>query len=172
VGLLDKLKAGSRGVMTAADPAPDTSAAPVEEVRRRLHDITGRGIATSEEGGEVIVTWSATVRRSGGGPHAAYDRLYRAVRVELDAEDATAAGICLKATAEADVRHGEISGSKKWERGQHMGSESLRVVAWGGALVTEGAADEEGFKFRWADLRQPVIDAVTGAGWTYRPKRI
>ena len=76
-----------------------------------------------------------------------------------------------RATAEADLHHGELSGSKKWERGQHVGVEALRVVAWGGTLATEGAADEEGFKFRWADLREPVIGAVTGAGWTYKPKR-
>ena len=24
----------------------------------------------------------------------------------------------------------------------------------------------------WSDLRDPVIDAVTGAGWTYKPKRV
>jgi hypothetical protein len=171
MGILDKLRDKSRGVMTAADPAPGTSAAPVEEVRRRLLDISGRGIDTREEGDEVVITWSAAVKRTGGA-HGAYDHLYREVRVELDAADATAIGVCLKATAEADVHHGELSGSKKWERGQHVGSETLSIVAWGGTLATEGAADEQGFKFRWADLRQPVIDAVTGAGWTYKPKRI
>lgn len=171
MGFLDRLREKSRGVMTAAEPEPGTSAAPADEVRRRLLDISGRGIETREEGDEIAVTWSATVTRSSGA-HAAYDHLYREVRVELDTDSATAAGICLKATAEADRHHGELSGTKKWERGQHMGSESLRVVAWGGTLATEGAADEQGFKFSWAELRRPVIEAVTGAGWTYRPKRI
>jgi hypothetical protein len=31
---------------------------------------------------------------------------------------------------------------------------------------------EKGHKFRWTDLRDPVIEAVTGAGWTYRPKKV
>ena len=171
MGFLDTLKERSRGVMTAADPAPGTAAAPEEEVRRRLLAISGRGIDTREDGDEIAITWSATVTRSGSA-QASYDHLYREVRVELEAADATAAGVCLKATAEADRHHGEVSGSKKWERGQHVGSETLRVVAFGATLATEGAAEAEGFKFRWADLRQPVIDAVTGAGWTYRPKRI
>ncbi len=171
MGLLDKLKDKSRGVVTAAEPVPGTSAAPAEVVRRRLLEISGRGIETREAGQQVVITWSATVKRAAGA-HGAYDHLYREVRVELDADESTAAGVCFKATAAADRHHGELSGSKKWERGQHVGSETLRVAAWGGALATEGAADGQGFKFRWVDLRQPVIDAVTGAGWTYKPKRI
>ena len=40
-------------------------------------------------------------------------------------------------------------------------------------IDTEGGADESGYKFSWGDtLRDPVIEAVTGAGWTYKPKRI
>ena len=44
------------------------------------------------------------------------------------------------------------------------------MIAWLGPHATEGGADESGYKFAWSDLREPVIDAVTGAGWTYKPK--
>ena len=53
-----------------------------------------------------------------------------------------------------------------------MGSETMHVIAWLGPHRTEGGADEKGYKFSWGDLRDPVIEAVTGAGWTYKPKRI
>jgi hypothetical protein len=54
-----------------------------------------------------------------------------------------------------------------------MGSEKMHVIAWLGPHKTEGGADEEGYEFSWGDtLRDPVIEAVTGAGWTYKPKRI
>jgi hypothetical protein len=46
------------------------------------------------------------------------------------------------------------------------------VLAWLGPHGTEGGADEKGYKFAWSDLREPVIEAVTGAGWTYKPKKI
>jgi hypothetical protein len=36
----------------------------------------------------------------------------------------------------------------------------------------EGDARKASYKFSWSDLHDPVIDAVTGAGWTYRPKKL
>jgi hypothetical protein len=67
---------------------------------------------------------------------------------------------------------GDLSFTKDWQRGQEMGSETLHVIAWLGPHRTEGGAAERGYKFSWSDLREPVIEAVTGAGWTYKPKRI
>ncbi len=65
-----------------------------------------------------------------------------------------------------------LSGGAEWERGQHIGSETMHVLAWLGPHHTEGGADERGYKFSWADLREPVIEAVTAAGWTYKPKKV
>ena len=56
------------------------------------------------------------------------------------------------------------SASKSWERGQHVGSETLHVLAWLGPHRTRVGPDEKGHKFAWSDLREPVIEAVTGAG--------
>lgn len=46
------------------------------------------------------------------------------------------------------------------------------MIAWLGPHHTEGGAGEEGYKFSWGDLRKQVMDAVTGGGWTYKPKRV
>jgi hypothetical protein len=75
-------------------------------------------------------------------------------------------------TTEAGLGPGVFSGAQSWERSQHVGSETMHVLAWLGPHHTEGGADEKGYKFSWSDLRDPVIEAVTGAGWTYKPKKI
>jgi hypothetical protein len=50
------------------------------------------------------------------------------------------------------------------------------VVAWLGTVTSGGGAEgderEASYKFSWSDLRDPVIDAVTGAGWTYKPRKL
>jgi hypothetical protein len=172
MGFLDKLKAKGRGVLTAAEPEEGVEPQPPDEVRRRLLAITDKGIQTAEEDGDVIVAWSAKVASAGPGG-AGYEHLYRAIRVSLDEDDHEASGIGLKTTTEAEIGlGGDFSGAKDWERGQHVGSETVHVLAWLGPHHTEGGADESGYKFSWSDLRDPVIDAVTGAGWTYKPKRI
>lgn len=172
MGFLDKLKEKGRGVMTAAKPEDGVQAQSPEEVRRRLLAINGKGIETGEDGEEIVVAWAAKVAEAGPGG-ADYEYLYRAIRVKLDEGDREAEGICLKTTtnAEFDVT-GSVSGSKDWERGQHIGSETVHILAWLGPHVTEGGADEKGYKFSWGDLREPVMEAVTGAGWTYKPKKL
>jgi hypothetical protein len=171
MGFLDKLKERSRGVLTVAKPEEGIEGQPLDEVRRRLLAITGKGIQTASDDGDVIVSWSAKVAGAGAGG-AGYEYLYRAIRVSFDEADREASGIGLKATTEAEVGvGGSFSGGKEWERGQHLGSETVHVLAWLGPHHTAGGADESGYKFSWSDLRDPVIDAVTGAGWTYKPKK-
>lgn len=171
VGFLDKLREKSRGVMTAAKPDDGVPPAPPDEVARRLLAIGGKGIETGQEDGTIVVAWSARVASAGVGG-AGYEYRYNAIRVELDPAEREATGLCLKATTDAELRWGgALSGAASWERGQHVGSETLHVLAWLGPHATAGGADERGFKFSWSDLREPVIDAVTGAGWTYKPKR-
>lgn len=172
MGFLDKLKEKGRGVMTAAKPADGVEPQPADAVRERLLAIDGKGIETGADGGEIVVAWSAKVAAAGAGG-AGYEYLYRAIRLELDESDREAAGICFKTSTEAEIGiGGAFSGSKDWERGQHIGSQTLHVLGWLGPHHTEGGADEKGYKFAWGDLREPVIDAVTGAGWTYKPKKI
>lgn len=171
MGLFDKLKEKSRGILTEAKPQEGVAPASEQEVRSRLLAISGRGIQTGEDDNEVIVSWAAKVASAGidGGE---YEYLYRAIRVELDAGKNEAAGVCFKTTSEAELGHDSLALSKKWERGQHVGVETLHVIAWLGPHHVEGGADEKGYKFGWSDLRDPVIEAVTGAGWTYKPKRV
>ena len=172
MGFLDKLKEKGRGVVTAAKPEDGVEAHPADEVRNRLLAISGKGIETgTETDGEIVVAWSAKVASAGPGG-GEYEFLYRALRIELDESEHEAVGIGLKTSTEAELTMGgDFSGSLNWERGQHMGSETLHVIAWLGPHSTEGGADESGYKFSWSDLREPVIDAVTGAGWTYKPKK-
>ena len=170
MGFLDKLK--GTGVLTAAEPEDGVEPQPAEEVKRRLLAITGKGIETGMDEDDVVVAWSAQVDSVGPGG-AGHSYLYRALRIELDEEDHEAKGIGLKTETDAEIGlGGNFSGGAKWERGQHMGSETMHVIAWLGPHRTEGGADEKGYKFSWGDLRDPVIEAVTGAGWTYKPKRI
>lgn len=172
MGFFDKLKDRARGVMTSAEPEAGVSPVSADELRQRLLAISGKGIETAEDEDEVVVSWSAKVAAAGPGS-ASYEYLYRALRVELDAGESTAKGVCFKTTSEAELgASGAASGSKSWERGQHIGSETHHVIAWLGPHHTEGGADEKGYKFTWSDLREPVIETVTGAGWTYKPKRI
>ena len=172
MGFLDKLKEKSRGVMTAAKPDEGVEPQPADVVRERLLAISGKGIETATDAGRIVVSWSAKVAAAGAGG-AGYEYLYRAIRIELDEGEREATGICLKTTTEAEIGiGGSFSGGKEWERGQHIGSETLHVLAWLGPHHTEGGADEKGYKFAWGDLREPVIDAVTGAGWTYKPKKV
>jgi hypothetical protein len=171
MGFLDKLKEKGRGVVTAAKPEDDVEAQPAEEVRRRLLFISGKGIETAESDGDVIVAWAAKITSAGAGA-AGGEYLYRAIRVSLDEQDREASGICLSTTSEAEITiGGSLSGGAGWKRGQEVGSETVHVLAWLGPHRTEGGADEKGYKFSWSDLREPVIDAVTGAGWTYKPKK-
>jgi hypothetical protein len=173
MGFLDKLKEKSRGVMTAAKPEDGVEPQPAAEVRRRLLAISGKGVETAEQDdGTIVVAWAAQIASAGPG-RAGAEYLYRAFRIELDESDHEAAGIGLKTTSEAEVGFGgSFAGSLNWERGQHIGSETVHVIAWLGPHHTGGGADESGYKFSWAELREPIIDAVTGAGWTYRPKKV
>ncbi len=172
MGFLDKLKEKSRGVMTAAKPEDGVPVLGAEELRARLLAISGKGITATEEGGDIVVAWAAKVASVGAGG-AGYENRYRALRISLDEADHEAAGIGLKTTTEAEIGFGGmLSGGTDWERGQHIGSETMHVLAWLGPHQTEGGADERGYKFAWGDLREPVIDAVTGAGWTYKPKKL
>jgi hypothetical protein len=170
MGFLDKLK--GTGVLTDAEPKEGVGPAPAEEVKQRLLAISGKGIQTGMDGDDVVVAWSAKVQ-SAGPSGAGHEYLYRAFKIELDEQGHEAKGIGIKSSNEAEIGiGGHFSGGAKWERGQHMGSETMHVLAWLGPHRTEGGADEEGYKFAWGDLREQVIEAVTGAGWTYKPKRI
>jgi hypothetical protein len=172
MGLLDKLKEKSRGVVSAARPAEGVAPAPADVVAERLLAIGGKGITTTRSDDDVVVAWAARVSSAGAGG-AQHENRYRAIRVTLEADKSTATGLCLKTTTTAELDFdGSLTGTGSWERGQHIGSEKMHVLAWLGPHVTGGGADEEGYSFSWSDLREPVIEAVTGAGWTYKPKKI
>jgi hypothetical protein len=175
VGLFSKLKQKSRGVMTAAEPEEGVAPAPEPEVRDRLLAISGPGIETGEDDGEIVVAWAARVTSVGPGG-GDYTHVYRAIRVELNPGENEASGICFKTNSDAELGPGFISAAKDWERGQHVDSESFKVVAWLGAVASGGGAEGDGreasYKFSWSDLRDPVIEAVTGVGWTYKPRKL
>lgn len=169
MGLLDKLK--GTGVLTSAKPEQGVEPQPPEEVARRLTEISGDGIETEQQGDEIVVSWGAKVK-SAGGASASYRYAYRAIRVRLDAAERIAKGLCLKTTADGRIRGTSFSGGAEWERGQHVGMETFQVVALLGPHETERGADEGGYMFKWSTLRDPVIEAVTGAGWTYKPEKV
>ena len=166
------MKEKGRGVVSAAKPEAGVAPEPADEVRRRLLAISGKGIEVADTDGEITVMWSAKI--AGVSPIGAGSKyLYRAVRIDLDEGDREAKGLCLSTTKTKRLgASGFFTGWSNWERGQPVGGETVHVIAWLGPHETEGAADEKGFKFSWSDLREPVMDAVTGAGWTYKPKAV
>ena len=170
MGLFSKLKEKSRGIMTAAEPEEGVPAAPESEVRDRLLAISGKGIEAGEDDGDIVVAWAAKVDTIGPGGAEA-NHVYRAIRIELDPSENEASGIGYKTDTDAELGPGFMSVAKDWERGQHVGSESFTVIQWLGTVSSGGAAEDGKYKFSWSDLRDPVIDAVTGAGWTYKPKK-
>jgi hypothetical protein len=100
VGLFSKLKQKSRGVMTAAEPEEGVAPAPESEVRDRLLAISGPGIETGEDDGELVVAWAAKVASVGPGG-GDYTHVYRAIRVELNPGENEASGICFKTNSDA-----------------------------------------------------------------------
>lgn len=171
MGFLDKIKEKSEGVLTSAKPDDGVALQDEAAVRERLLAISGKGIETGEDGGEIVVAWSAKVA-SAGPTSGSVQYLYRAIRLELDPAENEASGICFKTDSDTEISvSGNFGASKAWERGQHIGTETMHVLAWLGPHHTEGGADEKGYKFSWGDLRDPVIEAVTGAGWTYKPRK-
>jgi hypothetical protein len=171
MGLFDKLKEKSRGIVTSAKPEDDVPQLSAEEVRSRLLAISGKGIETGVDGDEVVVSWSAKIASAGPGG-GDYEYRYRSIRLKLDEADHEAEAICFKTSTDAELGGDGLSATKGWERGQHVGAETVHVIAWLGPHATEGGADESGYKFSWSDLRDPSIDAVTGAGWTYKPRKV
>lgn len=171
MGLFDKLKEKSRGIVTSAKPEDGVPQLSADEVRARLLGISGKGIETGIDGDEVVVSWSAKVASAGPGG-GDYEYRYRAIRLKLEEGDHEAEAICFKTDTDAELGAGGLSATKGWEKGQHVGSETVHVIAWLGPHSTEGGADESGYKFSWSDLRDPAIDAVTGAGWTFKPRKI
>ena len=164
MGLLNKLKEATRGAFREVKPARGVPPASPEEVKSRLLAIAGKGVQTAEDGGEIVLFWSAKGMAL-GEPNVSY--FYRALRIRLDeaAHTAFASGRAKDARAELA---GGLSLSAEWSAGQQFGFEDIDVLAW-----PEGdqPADEQ-FRFSWSLLRKPAIEAVIGAGWTFKPKQL
>jgi len=102
MGLFDKLKEKSRGIVTAAKPDDGIPALSAEEVRSRLLAISGKGIETGLDGDEVVVSWSAKIASAGPGG-GDYEYRYRAIRLGLDEGDHEAEAICFKTSTDAEL---------------------------------------------------------------------
>lgn len=168
-GLFSRIRNASAGTMTAVKPPEGTPPGAAAEVRRRLLGIYGRGITTGLDSGDVVVVWGAKVEAR--KRNRRHEFRYRALRLSLDATRGTATGLGFKHDSDAELASDELlSASSDWERGPHSGSEGARVLMWlgdDGYLPSPGGEDHV---FSWEALREAVIEAVTGAGWTYRPQ--
>jgi hypothetical protein len=153
MGFLSNL---TRGAWTTINP--DAGVAPADEsvVRERLRAISGEHIATGERDGRVVISWSANV---------ASEERYRAIEVQLDASRHVAHAVCVTQTDDSRPS-GMVGWTRTWGRGTQVGVERDIVLPW------FGRGRSEAYRFDWQDLRRPVIDAVTGAGWTYKPRRM
>jgi hypothetical protein len=166
MGLLDRLKEATRGAFREVKPARGVPPASPEEVKSRLLAIAGKGIQTAEDAGEIVIFWSAK-GMSFGEPNLQH--FYRALRIQLDEATQTAFASGRAKDARAELADG-LSLSADWTAGQQFGFEDIDVLAWPGPEGEEPA--DEQFRFSWSLLRKPAIVAVTGAGWTYKPKQL
>lgn len=170
MGFLDALKRAAGGVGGAAQPEPGIEPVEPDEIRRRLLSISGKGIETREEGGDVVVAWSAALATAGIG-EADSEHLYRAMRVSLDPATRVAYGRTEETSSKSEVDTASglsLSTKKSFFRGQSWGGE--KEVVWSLGSKGEGGAGDHGYTFKWSQLRNPVVAAVTGAGWRYEPK--
>jgi hypothetical protein len=166
MGLLNKLKEATRGAFREVKPARGVPPAPPEDVKSRLLAIAGKGIQTAEDDGEIVIFWSAKGMGL-GEPNVSY--FYRALRIRLDEETRTAFASGRAKDARAELAGG-LSLSAEWSAGQQFGFEDIEVLAW--PDPEGGQPADEQFRFSWSLLRKPAIEAVTGAGWTYKPKQL
>ena len=67
MGFLDKLKEKGRGVVTAAKPEDGVEPQAADEVQSRLLAISGKGIQTGVDDGDIVVAWGAKVSSAGAG---------------------------------------------------------------------------------------------------------
>ena len=166
MGLLDKLKEATRGAFREVKPARGAPPASHEEVKSRLLAIAEKGIQTAEDDGELVIFWSAKGMGL-GEPNVSY--FYRALRIRLDDGSQTAFASGRTKDARVELADG-LRLSADWSAGQQFGFEDIDVLAWPGPEGDEPA--DEQFRFSWSLLRKPAIEAVTGAGWTFKPKKL
>ena len=148
-----------------SSPRPACRRQRPEEVKSRLLAISGKGIRTAEDDGEIVIVWSAKGIAL-GEPNFSY--FYRALRIGLDETVHTAFASGRAKDARAELA--EVRLSAEWSAGQQSGFEDIDVLAWPGPEGDEPA--DEQFRFSWSLLRKPAIEAVTGAGWTFKPKQL
>lgn len=163
---------GVLGVNLDVPPVAGVEPMSADQVKARLLGISGLGIETHDHGDSVTVVWSAGVGGIGANTGLIVSYVYRALRLTLDPASRTVAGICLEREAELEIGPtGFLTGN--WHKGQWVGSDVLNVGRWLGPHEVTGAAEGTGtgYEFDWAQLRDPIVEAVTGAGWTYHPER-
>ena len=123
MGLLDRLKKGTRGVFTSVKPAGGAAPAPADEVKRRLLAISGKGITTGEDDGEIVVAWAARIAGAGLGG-GEYENLYRAIRVSLD----SSATVYDTLTNKMSLVYPELSSGRMPRDGLPWNADELRML--------------------------------------------
>ena len=155
------------GIIKAAKPPPGIEAAPPRDVQDRLLGIWGRGITTGVHDDHIVIVWAAEVAADRQDAHA--ECRYRAVRIRLDPRTRRATGTFVKAEKPQALDRGRrLRRSSLWEAGTHTGAETIRVLRWLGEEPGDPTPGD--FTFSWEALREAVVEAVTGAGWTFAPK--
>jgi hypothetical protein len=150
------------GVAKVAKPAPGVEPVTLREVQRRLLGIWGYGITTGTDDEQIVIAWAARV----AGENKEYR--YRAVRISLDAAQQRATGSLFHAdTTERLIPGNQLVRSAEWTFGPPMGDERYEVAEW---LGGDGSGATGPYTFSWWALVEAVVEAVTGAGWAYKPK--
>jgi hypothetical protein len=174
VGLKDFFNDEEAGVLKPVEPEEGVAPATADEVRERLRALASDAIRVDEGDGKITVAWHAEIwnrGRMGSGNQ----EMVRALELTLDEAKTEVSGIGFTKDLDEGTglfnigSHHEVSE----ERGQFTGGNFEKVVSnLGGEHGATGGANQDGsYKFEWKDLRHSVIEAVTGAGWTYVPKK-
>jgi hypothetical protein len=158
----------------AVGPAPGVAAIATVELVRRLTALNGPDrpwLVRSGSEADLVVewkyadaTWWGLLAKSG---------VRKAYRLRLYFDETARRCGALDEFGEVDWSAGLLAAprihySRKFFRGVQLVRKE-RGVAYGFATPTGGLAKVLDYKFDIDELKQPVIDVVTGSGWTYQP---
>jgi len=158
----------------SVQPAPGTTPMPASELERRLLALNGGTVPFSvrrgARPGELVVDWRyADAKWFDLMRVAGLSRLFRVV-LRLDDD-----GKCVRArdyTADIDWSAGRGGGDFAFKASLGINFFIYRREAVVGLQIRGGQPTFDPFyhyRFSLRELRDPLIAAVTGAGWSYRP---
>jgi len=166
---------GARGAGWAAQVLPGpTAPAPAAQLRQRLLAINGLDLpfqVREEPSGRLIAEWRIADARWAGPLQAGGLMRAHRVHIDLDETDHRARVVDASSTIDWSATAAALRGNAaffrgitffQYERGRAVGLLYKPDGTW-------GVRDAYNYRFDLGEMKIPLIDAVTGSGWTWAP---